>query len=265
MVIPGSGREVIVAGSAKQCGFSGASNTLFLNMDTSSRVCRRNKNRPRYTFMILYFYVCKRMHIQIYILWAPEGKLSWISRFLHNKISYLKYVCNRFSPYTVQQALGEIPPLYGAIYSPVCFQPALFTQSHNMVLCTNDRWLRGIHLRRTDVIWEVVLKPKRYNVVKATNESLWKYSRKRSWAGGFEEVSFNKKELTVWSTQARAFSARRNSKCQAPEVRTNMEFMKNRTRTGCWLQWRYREVTEMVGQAGSRWVAPVNAAKENGF
>lgn len=88
-----------------------------------------------------------------------------------------------------------------------------------MVLCTNDRLLQDIHLRRTDVTWEVVLKLKWYNEVKATNESLWKYSRKRSWAGGFEEMSFNKKELAVWSTQAGAFSARSNSKCQALEVR----------------------------------------------
>lgn len=43
----------------------------------------------------------------------------------------------------------------------------------------------------------------------------------------------------------------------------NMEFMKSRARPGCWLRWGYRE--EMVGQAGSGWVTPVNAAEENGF
>lgn len=33
----------------------------------------------------------------------------------------------------------------------------------------------------------------------------------------------------------------------------HMEFMKNRTMPGCWLQCRHGEVTEMAGPADSGW------------
>ena len=69
------GGEVIVSGSGKRVALW-MPTMLLLNMGAGSWVCRCSKNQPSYTFMILYFYVCISMHIQIYAIWAPKGEVS---------------------------------------------------------------------------------------------------------------------------------------------------------------------------------------------
>lgn len=102
-------------------------------MGISSRLCQWNENRPGYAIISLYLYMIINMSIYI------QESFPEFQEFCQQTF-YIKNSCDRFSLLHGEQALGAT--LDSNRLSICLFQAGSYTQSHKMVMHTNDKLLR---------------------------------------------------------------------------------------------------------------------------